>query len=244
MPYNLCKKALRRLYEIKGKAAMVFVTVNIISALLFALRYFLPLFMAIDLLTTDKKITKEFFIFAVSFLVMAFLAVTPLKIGTKRWFYKVANGEDLKFFEIFFFFKPKSFLKCIALKIRVYFKKFSLAFLLFTPPFLVILEIIYMRSYQSDESLLFQMILSFVFMVLTVCVVWIFILLSSRYFLTEYLIGDTTVKNALKKSKEYMSQKRKNLFFIYLSFVIFFPIYYLYKNMTLAFYARKLTSKE
>ena len=244
MPYYLCKKALRRLYEIKGKAVLVFITVNIILALLFVLRYFLPAVMAIDLLTTDKKITKEFFIFAVLFFITAFLTVTPLKTGSKRWFYKVANGENLKVSEIFFFFKPKSFFKCIALKIRVYFKKLILAFLLLTPSFLIIVEILYMRNYESDESLLSQMILSFVFTVLTVCAVWIFILLSSKYFLTEYLIGDMTVKNALKKSKEYMSQKRKSLFFVYLSFAIFLPIYYLYSNMTLAFYAGKLTSKE
>lgn len=244
MPYYLCKKALRRLFEIKGKATLVFIMVTVISALLFALRYFLPTIMAIDLLTTDKKITKEFFIFAVFFFVTAFLIVTPLKTGAKRWFYKTACGENPETSQLFFFFQWKRFLKCIALKLTIYFKKIILATVLFLPSALIILEILYMRNYSSEESLLSQIILAFVFVVLTICAIWIFILLSARYFLSEYLIGEMSVKNAVRKSVMYMSQKRKNLFFVYLSFVIFLPVIYLYKNMTLAFYARKLTIKE
>ncbi len=244
MPYNLCKKALRRLFEIKKKAALVFIMVTVISALLFVLRYLLPVFMAIDLLSTDRKITKEFFVFTIFFFVLAFLIITPLRTGAKRWFYKVADGENLKPCEIFFFFKRERFLRCIALKLRVYLTKLMLAFLLFLPSLLVIFEILYMRNYSSDEAILSQIILSFIFIVLTVCAVWIFILLSSRYFLTEYLIGDMTVKSAVRKSGIYMTQNRKNLFFVYISFVVFLPIIYLYSNMTLALYARKLTSKE
>lgn len=244
MPYYLCKKALRRLFEIKGKAALVFVIMTAISAFLFALRYFLPVITALDLLSTDHKITKEFFIFAILFFITAFLTVTPLKTGTKRWFYKVASGESVKVPEIFFFFKPKSFLKCIALKLNITLRKMLAAALLFLPSALIILEIIYIRNYLSDEAILSQIILSFVFVVLTVCSVWIYILFSSRYFLTEYLIGEMGVKNAVRVSRECMQRKRKSLFFTYLSFAIFLPIIYLYKNMALAFYARKLTSKE
>ena len=116
------KEAFRKLFKIKGKALLAFLLVILVYVLLFALRLILPILFAIDFFSVDEKISTSFFVFTVLFLIVAYVFLTPINYGVKRWYLKEAKGISLKVSDIFYYFKDKRrFLKVL------YFSAYHLA---------------------------------------------------------------------------------------------------------------------
>lgn len=242
------KEAFRKLFKIKGKALLAFLLVILVYVLLFALRLILPILFAIDFFSVDEKISTSFFVFTALFLIVAYVFLTPINYGVKRWYLKEAKGISLKVSDIFYYFKDKRrFLKVLYLKLDVSVRIISQAVIIYLPSILMLFGIIYTFGFSSDEAIISRILLIFIFCVLvTLQTVFLFIF-TRRYFLVDYLVTEgLSARECIKKSVRLMQNERKSIlsfYFFLLPFAVVLPIIYLYSQMTFAVYANCLISK-
>ncbi len=182
--------------------------------------------------------------FASAFCIFIFSVSGAMRLGAKRFFFKKAQRKNPTSKDIFFYFRPGKFLKCIYYCLRIEIVRCTV-FLLFLLPCAICVWLMYVFSVSGVSAL--------VCLSLFVTAVCLFIngtafyaLFFSSFFLCDYYFIEgsfISFKHLIASSQKMMRKRKKLLMKLRLSFIgwfimciFIFPLPYVwsYYNQSLA----------
>ena len=219
--------------------------------------YFNPL----DSSSFLPSFSPSYIFFFIGYLLVNLLAVIPLYLGIKKWFFFLGGGSSKSITSVFYFFSSfKAYIKSMGLFLNVAIRKLFWSSIFIFIPYLASEYLIFsisktnplIFSGASGKVMLFSLIaLKFIIVIIGSAIAFY---LFSAYFCAPYYMARDGLSSfkAINLSKKAVKGEKFEIFKFKLSFILYdalrifvLPIIYVlpYKETSFSLYARFLMEK-
>lgn len=205
-----------------GLCALVLAVGEWLCGLLFSVRYFTDFSETPQNYLDDRPALALMPLLLLgAFLFIRLLLFAPLGMGKKEWYLKLSAGEHMRFSEAFSWFSsPKRAWKAVWLAVSLHIRR-ALLWLLSSLPAIFLYLACLGADRRSQLFSISKLLLYIAFLLVFFVCQMIYLYLSGRYFLAEYLLilyGCKT-RDAVRMSVIVMKEHKDALFSLRLSYI-------------------------